>query len=688
MTTATLGAGRARAATIVASSPGLVPSGIACAALLWMAGDEGGFRGTTWMPALLLLMAVLFVCLVALPRPKPARAAVVALALLTAYGGWSLLSVLWAGQEELAWGAGNRTLLYAVILALCTLWPLRGNAAAYLIGAYGLGVAAIALVELLKVPGAAQSVQYFYEARLAEPVGYTNANVALWMLGMLACTILAGRRGVPAALRGLFLGAACLLTGAALLGQSRGWLIALPVTAVLAIVVVPGRGRTIASFAAVGLGLLLALNPLLDVYRDWHPLQPTGDTYDTALRMLLLASALLVVLGTAAALLDRRVEVPARAARRISGGVVAALVLLTGVGLVGYGVVERNPISVVGDHWNEFKQGGAGPQQVSSRFSASSSTYRYDYWRIAWREFTNAPLVGAGADNFGRAYQKQGESPQTPRYPHSTELVALAETGLIGTALLLGAFVAALMAALPALRRTDLAGAAAGTGVLMFAYWLVHGSLDWFWEFPGLAGPAMLGLGVAMATARGLREEPAEATARGLREEPAEARAQVRPLALAIAGVCALLVAASVVPPWLSERETRRGTEIATSNPEAALKDLDRASKLNPLSPLPEKAAGIIQLRRERYADAERRLREAFDRDPGDPGLHLLLGVLASHDGRQREAVRLIREAVRMAPLDEVAGESLDMAEFGDRLDPLEFDRAIQEDVAARLGPE
>ncbi len=68
--------------------------------------------------------------------------------LLAAYGVWSLLSVAWAGQEELAWDAGNRTLLYALILALCALWPMRGEAAAVLMGLLGLGVAAIALFEL------------------------------------------------------------------------------------------------------------------------------------------------------------------------------------------------------------------------------------------------------------------------------------------------------------------------------------------------------------------------------------------------------------------------------------------------------------------------------------------------------------------------------------------------------------
>ena len=100
MTTATLGASRARAATIVASSPGMVPCGIACLVLLWLAGDEGGFRGTTWMPTLLLLLAVLFVCLVALPRPQPSRAALVAMLLMAGYGVWALLRCRGRGRRS------------------------------------------------------------------------------------------------------------------------------------------------------------------------------------------------------------------------------------------------------------------------------------------------------------------------------------------------------------------------------------------------------------------------------------------------------------------------------------------------------------------------------------------------------------------------------------------------------------
>src|SRR3954451_256437 len=93
---------RTRVAELVKGSPGVVPSAVALGVLVWFAGDEGGFRKVTWMPATLLLAAVLLVCLAVLPRPRPARLALAAVLLLAAYGGFCLLSTLWAGQEELA----------------------------------------------------------------------------------------------------------------------------------------------------------------------------------------------------------------------------------------------------------------------------------------------------------------------------------------------------------------------------------------------------------------------------------------------------------------------------------------------------------------------------------------------------------------------------------------------------------
>jgi hypothetical protein len=664
---------RERAAAIVKRNPGLLPSLLAISVVLWFAADKGGFRGTTWMPATLLLGAGLVACLTALPRPRPARAALAAILLLAGYGVFCLLSTLWADQPELAWDAGNRTLLYALILALCALWPLRGRSAAVVLGVFGLAVAAITLVELLKASGAEGAGPFFDEGRFAGPVGYTNANVGLWMLGLLPCAVLAGRRGIPVLLRGLFLGAAGLLAGAALLGQSRGWLMALPLVALLAILVVPGRGRTIVALAAVGAAIALILGPLLDVYSEL-PSQPPGAVFDSALQALLLAGAGLAVVGALAAVVDERVQVPAARARRISAAAVAAAAVAAVAVVAGYAVVERNPFTAAADAWDEFKQGGYSPRDPSGRLTAGFSTYRYDYWRVAWSEFEDAPLLGAGADNFGRAYLRRGESPQRPQFPHSTEMVALAETGVVGALLLGGAFLCALLAALPGRRRADLAGAAAGTGLLMFGYWLVHGTLDRFWEFPALSGPALAGLGVGIAVARGVMEDA---------EEPASPVARGRVLVVACAG--GLLLAMSVVPPWLSERDHRAAIAAAETNPEAALERLDRAAELNRLSPAPDRTAGLIELRRGHYDAAVHELRQAVERDPGDSDLHFLLGLAESEAGRPRQAIRLARQALMLAPRDHVAEAVLRELRRAGRLDPLRLDPWTRADYRHRI---
>jgi tetratricopeptide (TPR) repeat protein len=686
MATATLGTGRSRAAAIIDENPGLVPTGGTLAVLLWFAGDEGGFRPTTYLPLALLLVALLFVCLIALPRPRPSRWALVAVLLLTGYAAWSLLSIAWAAQPELAWEGGNRALLYALILALCTLWPLRGEAALALLGVYGLAIAGIALVEMLRASAGSLGIQYFSEARFSEPVGYANANVALWMLGLFPCTIFAGRRGLHPVLRGLFLASAVVLAGAALMGQSRGWLIALPVVAVVAILAVPGRGRTIVSFGAVGLGLLIALRPLLDVFETWHANQPLGSVYDHALRMLILAAIVMFVLGTAAAMLERRVQLPEATARRISAGLVAAVIALGCVGALGYWAVKESPFTAVSNAWSDFKQGGVGPNEgdSSSRFSGSVSTYRYDYWRVAWEEFKDHPLLGAGADNFGRAYVRHGESNQTPRFPHSTFLVGLEETGLIGFLLLFGAFAAAIAATVPALRRNTLGGAAAGAGVVMFTYWLAHSAVDWLWEFPGLTGVALLGLGAGMATASGLATAgAAETEAEALTARPLLARWP----AVVGAVACAALICVSVVPSWLSAREVRRATEIAATNPDGAVKDLERAASLNPLTPLPEKAAAIIEIRQGHSAAAKRHLEKPFDRDPDDSGLYLFLAATQSEAGHQRKAIELAAQALRLAPTDDTAFNFLRRLRDREVIGPRKVDRWIQIDVNYRINP-
>jgi hypothetical protein len=151
------------------------------------------------------------VAIIALPRgPRPPRVVTVAAVALTGYAAWSYLTILWADQQADAWDGANRTLLYAALFALFALWPLRGSPASVLVAVLVLAIASIGLVELVKMTGAEDPSSYFHEGRFFEPVGYPNANAALWTMAFFPAVLLAARRELPPALRAALAGSPTL----------------------------------------------------------------------------------------------------------------------------------------------------------------------------------------------------------------------------------------------------------------------------------------------------------------------------------------------------------------------------------------------------------------------------------------------------------------------------------------------
>jgi hypothetical protein len=158
-----------RVQRILAESPSLPLLAVAVVVFAWLAADEGGFHGTTFLPATLVLLALLLIGLVALPIPRPSRVRWIAMGLLTGYAAWSYLSILWADEQGLAWDGANRTLMYAIAFALFALWEIRGKAALMVLGTYTLAVAGIGLVELRRATSPTTPVAVLDEARRSEP---------------------------------------------------------------------------------------------------------------------------------------------------------------------------------------------------------------------------------------------------------------------------------------------------------------------------------------------------------------------------------------------------------------------------------------------------------------------------------------------------------------------------------------
>jgi tetratricopeptide (TPR) repeat protein len=481
------------------------------------------------------------------------------------------------------------------------------------------------------------------------------------------------RRETPGALRPLFLASAGLLAGLSLMGQSRGWLFAIG-PAALAFVALSAGGRT-RSTVGVGLVALSTLTiggTLLDVRESYEDIG-FADAVDDAMAALLLAAAGLAVVGAAWAVLDRRMRVSARGAR-VAGGAVAAAVLVTAiVGVATFSAREGSPFAALGDAWQDFKTDPT-PKGEESRFSSGVGSNRYDFWRVAWAEFRDHPLAGIGVENFQQPYLERGKSSERPRHPHSLPLRALSQTGVVGALLLAAAIAAALVAALGAVRRqSGLARISASAAIAAFVYWMLHGSVDWFWELPALGGTAFALLGLACALAP---------RAAGVR--PVRPLAATPPARIAVLCVAAF-VGVALARPWLSELYVERAARGWGADREQAFEDLNRASDLNPLSATPPLVEGAIASRLGLLDRAAAAFEEALARDSGDAYAMLNLGVIEWELGRKGKAMRRIKATLRLDPRYDVAQDAQEAMRDGELLDVNEVNRRITR-RASRLG--
>ncbi len=198
--------------------------------------------------------------------------------------------------------------------------------------------------------------------------------------------------------------------------------------------------------------------------------------------------------------------------------------------LAGGLAAAGDPVARVRHAWDTFKspKGYAANSTTGSRLTSGLGSSRYDFYRVALDEFAAHPLLGIGADNFAEPYLAHGRSTETPRYPHSVEMRTLVQTGLVGALLAVVGLGAALLAAWRALARhpDPLARAVAAAAMAGFAYWVVHGSFDWFWEFAGLGAPAfaLLGLACSLAPRPAARAAPRPRPAAALADCPRSCR--------------------------------------------------------------------------------------------------------------------------------------------------------------------
>lgn len=614
--------------------------------LVW-AADNGGFDASTWYWSALIMLATFAGVFAGVLSGylRLSRASTVALALFAAYVAWSYLSMAWAQYPGLALDGSNRALLYLLVFATLTALPWTRETALGAILLFALGVGVVEVVLLVHLAAGSDLGGLFVGGRLAAPTGYINSTAALFTIEALICIALAARRGLPGPLRGLLMAFAAASLQLATIVESRGWLFTLPLIALVAVIVVPHRLRVATAAVIPLVGALIPVRRLLKVYQS-GPSDPLTALAHHAARPALGVVAGVFVFGTLLGWGDQlyRGPRPSRGLRRAIG-TAAAVVAIAGVLAGGLVVSKGHPFAFISRQWHGFSH----PEAVfgTSHFT-DVGTSRYDFWRVAVKAFLAHPVGGLGQDNFGDYYLIHRRTVEEPSWTHSLELRLLTHTGIVGFLLFAGFLAAAISAA----ARTRLRGDAptqqlAATMLLPLVVWLIHGSLDWFWEVPALSGPALGFLGAAGGLGTALNAAPAatagheavEGGADGARIATPARRGRLPAPVTAGLGLVALACATAVLAfPYLSAHEVQTASGSDGNDPSAALNDLRLAAKLNPLSSDPGRLAGAIALRNGRWTLALRQFRKSISAEPGGWFSWLGAGLAESALGEPEQA--------------------------------------------------
>ena len=599
---------------------------------------DGAFDIRHWAPLALFVLITIAAAAISgrltLRHDRPSQVALVAIWALSA---WIALSALWSESPALAWEGADRAVLYAALVTLGLVFPLRGvtRIGAGLVG--GVTAIGIVMLVLIHTDGTGQ----FLAGRLEEPIGYRNATACLFAFAIFPLIGVAVPRGGNPALRAGALSAAMLLLGLAFLTQSRGILIGLAVGAVVFLAIGPDRVRR--AWGAIGLaaGIAIASGPLLTPYDAFDAGAGTVTGADigdaaTALTVLVIAT---FTLGLFLALLDNGLRWSPAGLARGQAVAAAGLAGVAAVGLVAGLVAIGNPVSYADEKLDEFTEIGETSPSESTRLG-SVGGQRYDLWRVAWGEFKDQPLAGGGEGSYRFAYYQDRRTDRNLSDPHGLPFKMLSELGIVG-ALLLITFVGALGVAIARRARAAaeperrwVSGLAAAGAVV-----LAQAMIDWFWLIPAVMGLGLLALALA-ARPTAIAEADQD-------PEPARRFGRWRPAAAAVP----LIAAVSVAFLFLSDFYVRKAREEVDNN-DARLDAARTAERLNPwaVTPLYLEASAL-----ESSGDvngAREALEEADEEEPGNYVTVALLGDLEVRARNYPRARELYGQALELNPRD------------------------------------
>jgi hypothetical protein len=589
------------------------------ASLAWR--ENGSVAAADWLPYGIFCAFLLVAVLASVQAVQPGRLALIGLAGLVGLASWTAVSIAWSPLPEDARNDALLVVVYAVAFATAVVSGRRGNSLVTLVVVVA-GLGALAVAAEAKLMLAAHPANLYAAGRLFFPIGYWNAQAAIFLLGFWPAVALGARPSLSPVVRAAACGLAASFAAGSLLVQSKGAAVALIASAVVVLGVSRRRLRILVVGVLAAAPVAALYNPLTRPFR-LDVGGASGAAFDDGIRSAgltaLALSAGVAVAGAAYAQLDRRLDLSEKI-RRV-GSVATAALLVAVIGGLGAGLATvDHPLAYLSSKWSSFTHMPERERASSHLFTLGSN--RYDFWRTAAREFAAHPVAGIGQHGFAVAYLQQGHSGETPQRSHSVVLDQLSETGLIGFALLVLGVGAPLVAVARRARSSLLHAGILGAAT----YWLVHSCGDWIWTFPAVGLPlfVLLGAGATAWSPRRLATRPA----------------------LSGAAVVAAVALLALMPPWLSSRYT---AEAAAASPAQARRDLRWARRLDPLAVEPLLAQAAVAPTK---AEAIAALRRAVRLEPRAVSNWYLLGCEELRAGQLRAARRALRIAHRLDPRD------------------------------------
>jgi O-antigen ligase len=430
---------------------------------------------------------------------------------------------------------------------------------------------------------------------------------------------------------------------------SRGGLLALGLALVAGIVLTPRRLRTL---MWAGAGAAAALPPIV-LGLAVHSLSADGvalprrESAGLLLLIVLVCCSVVLVLGADRLLvLGRSVVVDERDRARI----IRAL-RLAGITLIPVGLLVILLSGAVSHFWHSFTATrGIGDNNPSRLFLADSAN-RWVWWKEAIGAFSDRPIAGWGGGAFKVVHLLYRHDTLSVNHAHSAPLEWLAETGLIGAALVIAAWSLLLRTGFVAVRRCvppAERGLAAALLAGALAYTL-HAVYDWDWDIPAVTLPALIVLGVLAGAAGRLR--PLEPSADPSVTRSAGPGARLFALGAIAAALCLFGVSAAL--PSLAASRAQAAVVGAAAGPQAlaaAQRDAIAAAALDPLSDAGYEASASIALQRGELRIARDYFVRAIDREPWDAAAWSSIAFFDAELHRYREAVGAAHTMLSLDP--------------------------------------